>query len=86
MVKQFFGRQGQGRSRALIYHWKRLIGKGFVDWTGDTAGVASLSAGDADLSGWDVLSIRFDSFGSQPGPGRRAKNSCQSANYGDFIR
>jgi len=37
MVEQFSGRQGQGHNRALIYHWKRLIGKGLVDWTRNVA-------------------------------------------------
>jgi hypothetical protein len=42
MVEQFSGRRGQGHSGALIHHRKSLIGKDFVDWTRDTAGVARL--------------------------------------------
>jgi hypothetical protein len=49
-VQQFSGRQGQGHSRALIYHRKRLNGKGFVDGARDTVGVARFSVGGAKLS------------------------------------
>jgi hypothetical protein len=67
MREQFSGRRGQRNTGAVIYHRKSLICKGFVDWTRDTAGVARLLAGDAELSVRDVLPIRFDSFSAKPG-------------------
>jgi hypothetical protein len=57
MVEQFFGRWGQGHSGALIHHRKSLIGKDFVDWTRDTAGVADCGGRRRILSNQIVRSL-----------------------------
>jgi hypothetical protein len=43
------------------------------------------AASGAELSGWDVLSIRFDSFWAKPWAGHASKKPCQSVAYGDCI-
>jgi hypothetical protein len=82
MGEQSSGRQGQGQGSALIYHRKRLIGKGFVDWTRGSPVARAVGHGGLHVCRWEARSYPFGMYclsvsmplGADPGPSTRAKN------------